>query len=48
MIIGNGTYNSVRLDGKAEQKTYSVGHVGGEMEHKLTTDEIPAHDHSNG
>lgn len=35
-------------DGRAEKANWQVGQIGGEIDHKLTIDEMPSHNHGNG
>jgi microcystin-dependent protein len=41
--IGNGYYED---DDTGDSRSYTLGDVGGELEHKLTTTEMPSHNHT--
>lgn len=46
--VGVGTYSGTREDGTSESQTFSAGNSGGELQHKLTTAQMPSHNHNNG
>jgi hypothetical protein len=47
-FLASGEYVDVAKDGRTEKANWQVGQVGGEIDHKLTIDEMPSHNHGNG
>ena len=47
VVVGSGAYNGAAQDGRQEAAQWNPGDLGGEMQHKLTVDEMPSHNHEN-
>ena len=47
-FLTSGEYINVTKDGREEKTNWHVGQTGGEIDHKLTINEFPSHNHGNG
>ena len=48
VAIGVGSYVGTREDGHNDDQNFTIGEIGGEINHNLTIAEMPNHNHENG
>ena len=48
VVVGIGSYTGTREDGANDDKIFTLGETGGEINHNLSVPEMPTHNHRNG